>query len=196
MKRLINYLIFVVLSISIISCDKKETAEKDDEKLVIPANIQLGDFFAGGYVFYLNPDKSGGFVFAPSDVSENTFPWGCKNLKLPVLGVKVGDGMKNTQTILSLCAETNIAAKICDLYVSGGYDDWFLPSKDELSWITFVCYEANSKVKLEHKLKPSEFYWSSTESLDDMARVALGNSAVDGGKFRDEKHRVRAARAF
>jgi hypothetical protein len=196
MKNLINFYMFAFLSFFIISCDKKETAEKEDEKLVIPTNIQLGDFFAGGYVFYLKPDKSGGLVFAPSDASENTVPWGCKNLKLPVLGEKAGDGMKNTQTILSLCSETNIAAKICDLYVSAGFDDWFLPSKDELSMITFVCYEANSKVKLEHKLIPSEYYWSSTDSFDDMARVARGNLAVDGAKFRDEKHRVRAARAF
>ncbi|OYZ33345.1 MAG: hypothetical protein B7X86_03240 [Sphingobacteriales bacterium 17-39-43] len=196
MKRLINYFLLASFTILILSCEKKENVEKDEDVVSIPSNIKLGDFFAGGYVFYLKPDKSGGLVFAPSDVTPNPVAWGCKGLKLPILGTKAGDGLNNTKTILSLCSETNIAAKLCDLFASAGYNDWFLPSEDELQLIASVCYEANSNVNADHKLNPLDFYWTSTESHDYMARVNMGKGQLATGKFRDDKHRVRAARAF
>jgi hypothetical protein len=35
------------------------------------------------------------------------------------------------------CPAAVTAAKLCNNYVSGGYDDWYLPSKDELGRITY-----------------------------------------------------------
>ena len=196
MKQLKFYFLLALFSISMLSCEKKQTINEEEEKLTIPANIKLGDFFAGGYVFYLKPDKSGGLVFAPSDVSENPVPWGCRGLQIPILSTEVGEGKNNTETILSLCKETNIAAKLCDLYISGGYSDWFLPSVKELGLIVGVADDANTNVSSEHKLSPQDYYWTSTRVDDIAANVIMGKGQIFTGKFRDEKHRVRAARAF
>src|SRR5690606_38517143 len=48
-------------------------------------------------------------------------------------GVAVGDGATNTAAIIALCDEggTTAASACADLVVEG-YDDWFVPSRDEL----------------------------------------------------------------
>lgn len=192
----------VICSTLILSCEKKERSDVDnqDEKLVIPANIKLGDFFAGGYVFYLNPDKSGGMVFAPSDASVNPVEWGCMDINANAPSDKVGDGSKNTVEILKACGGPNTAARICDTYVSGGYSDWFLPSLDELMLINDVAKGGAGPFNKDHTLTPGN-YWSSSEAAKDhkLAFTLLVFDSRDANivaKQRNEKYKVRAAREF
>jgi len=66
------------------------------------------------------------------------------------------DGKENTRKIIDAFGEGEYAAYICDTLTAYGYDDWYLPSIDELNAI----YSNSDKIiDLE-----SENYWSSTET--------------------------------
>ena len=67
----------------------------------------------------------------------------------------LGAGASNTAAIVALDPdEGRSAAAYTAAYEQGGFDDWFLPSKDELAQL----YAARLFLDLE-----PDFYWSSTE---------------------------------
>jgi hypothetical protein len=88
------------------------------------------------------------------------------------------------------------AAWLCDLLESGGYDDWFLPSKTELNLIYLNLRERGLGGFT------NEWYWSSSENSDRSAwtqNFGTGNqigtdSYFDSGKIKG--HNVRAIRQF
>ena len=105
------------------------------------AEYQLGQFREGGYVYYIAgtyPNQYG-LIASPS---ENQFDglggltnnWGCNGTLLGASGSALGTGRNNTNTILANCPTRPIAASYCDeLWTYNGYNDWFLPSVDEVS---------------------------------------------------------------
>ena len=83
------------------------------------------------------------------------------------------------------------AAKVCQDYIGGGYDDWFLPCKDELNLIRENLYVNNLGGFSDYR------YWSSTESGADHAWAQY--FLTDGSQninFRSYLSRVRPVRAF
>ena len=96
--------------------------------------------------------------------------------------------------ILGGCAEAGIAARLCDdLVINNGgtdYDDWFLPSKDELNQMNI-----NLKQEAVGGFAPMD-YWSSSEDTNNNAWKQLfstGDQLVNGKNL--TKY-VRAARAY
>ena len=68
---------------------------------------------------------------APED--QGVVQWGCLGTPIPGAdGIAVDTGAPNTVDILLGCTTTGIAADLADDYMLDGFDDWFLPSKDEL----------------------------------------------------------------
>lgn len=83
--------------------------------------------------------------------------------------------------------EWNDGIELCANYSKDGYDDWFLPSKDELNFL----YESNV---IEN---PCEWYWSSTEytSTDVWFQYFSGSYAgVQSGSGMSNAHFVRCFR--
>lgn len=115
----------------------------------------------------------------------------------------IGTGAQNTIVIVTQFGDeepyehrTDYAAKLCSDLVSGGYDDWFLPSKDELNaiWENLVDEGngGNSGVggfSLDH-------YWSSSDYTEFAAWVQNFNDGQQGLLDKDFINRVRAVRAF
>ena len=94
--------------------------------------IEIGDFYAGGLVFYIDATGCHGLVAAPSDHGTEV-PWGCPNKSIVgAYPTAVGTGAQNTIYIETACSTVGTAADICANLSLDGYDDWFLPSKDEL----------------------------------------------------------------
>jgi hypothetical protein len=142
------------------------TCEFADEGYDCEGNItaQIGDYFQGGILFYVDESGEHGLISAQSDLGQ--FEWGCYGEYIDGAdGESIGTGYQNTLDIVAGCSETSIAASIAIAYESGGYNDWYLPSRDELyemyntigngSMLTATAGNIGSFI--------SGLYWSSSE---------------------------------
>ncbi|MCB2219423.1 MAG: DUF1566 domain-containing protein [Bacteroidetes bacterium] len=129
------------------------TWEKTNGELL----FYIGQAYGGGIIFYIDGTNQHGLIAASSD--QGYAEWGCFGFDILGTYTGLGYGQANTTAIVNGCWEQGIAAKICNDLVLNGYDDWFLPSKDELNQI------------YEHKAAIGDFidnyYWSSSECTCD-----------------------------
>ena len=89
----------------------------------------------------------------------------------------IGYGRVNTAAIIAQSGPGNYAASFADSYVRNGYDDWFLPSKDELDAV-YNTYAVKGVPKI---VKAA--YWSSSENS---ANYAWYQMFQDGTQFTDQ----------
>jgi hypothetical protein len=188
------------------------TIEKKENAKLAPVTkeFKVGDTGpAGGIIFYVNP-SAGEWKYleaAPARTEVNTF-WASETFPADgILDIRaVGTGKSNTEFIMKQAVAKgggfDWAAEACDALTVNGYDDWFLPSMDELH----MMY-GNLARKGLGDFK-AEWYWSSTpvdveyygkhysawlENLSDGAQSANRDiSRYD----RNRKYRVRAIRQF
>ena len=124
---------------------------------------QVGDTGpAGGKIFYVNPNFTiDGWKYleaAPED-EPNTYLY-ASIYTTGATGTAIGTGQTNTTAIVDTLGSGSYAAKVCAdksiVYKGIVYDDWFLPSKDELNqmYVNKVMIGGFS----------ASYYWSSTES--------------------------------
>lgn len=149
-----------------------------------------GKTYQGGLITYLNTVSGTGLVAAPEDQSTGAL-WGCFDELIGGTSFLIGTGQANTDAIINGCAEPGIAARLCDDLVYGSYEDWFLPSYNELNEL----YE-NLKVNGFGGFSSSPFY-SSTE--DDLGFDVWAKDFDDGFQIFSSKtnsYSVRAVRAF
>ena len=143
--------------------------------------LKLGDYYQGGIICYIYKEKDSlyipweqhGLIISKEDLGYAQ--WGMHGRPISdSTGLKVGQGKTNTEKIVkqfrsgastyfapSLTATSHVnpcAALLCEDYISDGYDDWFLPSRDE--WY---------KLYLEFEflpalgINPLVDYWTSSE---------------------------------
>jgi len=151
---------------------------------------------AGGTIFYVRNNNNGGWRYleaAPYDISKQC-EWGVYKDSV-ITGARIGDGKENSRMILLALSrrkkDTDRAAELCDRLDISGFDDWFLPSLDELATLFKVMQSLN---KLDTFKK--DRYWSSTEKNDrDAFLIHMGNGK-QSDKDKDHNHYVRAIRAF
>lgn len=131
----------------------------DDDDAVQPLTVSIGDTYEGGIVFYIAEDKLSGLVAAPQDQGSEIV-WSAKRKVIPT-EKEIGTGLANTIFIVEAKKgdTEEFAAKAAYDLVLGGYDDWYLPSINELEEL----YKQRAIVGLNE----AGTYWSS--------------SAIDGG---------------
>ncbi len=156
--------------------------------------LKIGQFYAGGYIFYLDETGDHGIVSAPEDAGVAL--WGCGSISIPGTLPDIGTGASNTAIILANCPEEGIAARLCADMDLNGYTDWFLPSIMELDLIyRFLYLEGIANLK-------KNIYWSSTEDpSNDGTNAFIHNftNGVTGGYPKSDSNflwYVRAARSF
>jgi hypothetical protein len=160
-----------------------------------PTVYKVGDKGpAGGIVFYDKGRVLNGWRYleaAPRD--EPTAEWGANGKNVGGTNTGVGAGKRNTELILeylkSTTGETGRAAQFCDEQFAGEFDDWFLPSKDELN----LMYQ-NLKVKGLGGFG-SGYYWSSSESSGS-GYYALAQRFSNGSQDINSKSDPRSVRAI
>ena len=165
---------------------------------------------AGGIVFYVTDDGAHGLEAAPVDQSRGV-AWGCYGTRISEGNDKaVGTGAHNTAEIIAGCRKDVIAARVADSYTLNGYDDWFLPSKDELNEMWLKLADSDGDGNNKGPTDPNNLggftvnnYWSSSEVGGNVAWVQTFFSGNQIGSIKnykntdkDKKHRVRAIRAF
>lgn len=155
-----------------------------------PEPLALGQNYQGGIIVFLDDTGEHGLIAATTDQHTNIAwcPGSCSVTNSTATAP--GSGKPNTDAIVAVQKSGNYAAYICEQLVHNGYDDWFLPSKDELNML-FVQSEAG---RIGNFL-PEE-YWSSTEDDKDRAWQQHMDNGGAGAEIKVNKACVRAMRAF
>ena len=148
---------------------------------------------AGGIVFYDKGDDNDGWRYlevAPESTEEEFRVWGLDETDVGAPGTEIGTGLENTQAIVDEydnLYEGLYAAYFANNLEHEGYNDWFLPSKDELN----AMYERKGDIGISIGL-----YWSSSEYSED---EVWEQDFDTGEQYRVSKEvagRVRAIRRF
>ena len=98
--------------------------------------LSIGDFVGGGVVFWVDPtDNTKGLACALENQSTGIQWFNGVNTTTNATATAVGSGAANTTAIIDNQGptETDYAAGLARAYNGGGFSDWFLPSKGELS---------------------------------------------------------------
>jgi len=132
----------------------------------------------------------------PTDNSTGV-AWGCPGTLIGSGAQSLTNGLANTTAILAGCVTRPIAASICNDLDFGGYDDWYLPARDQLGEI--CSYQAviytgdysSSWIGLDFC---SYSYWTSTEwGANDAYYMEPGGWSLEQSS-KSEIYRVRCVR--
>jgi hypothetical protein len=135
-------LYLILLLVCLYGCKKNDSVSVPTNPVSPPNRPAIGSLNYGGVVFYIlksgdvgyDPNVWHGLVFANTRI-ENKY-WGCYDVFIPnANSTLLGDGKLNTLNISKSCPGLNYAASYCQNLVVNGYDDWYLPTKDELQEI-------------------------------------------------------------
>jgi hypothetical protein len=158
---------YLVLFVFLFACDGT-VEEEEPEEVYLPDKPVRIDY--EGTDLYVHP----------VDNSEN-IEWGGYGGFLKAASLT--NGKKNTDIIVDSLGAGDYAAYVCDTLTAYGYDDWYLPSKKELSAI-FSNYDKLVDID-------SDTYWSSTEENEE---EAWSYNFYSGNKLIIEKYHLKTVR--
>ncbi len=209
MKKTAFAILVLSCIISLNSCKKKingctdatatnYTAEATDNDGSCTYNLSVGETYQGGIIGHIYQSGEPGYIAgeihgiiaSPTDISSG-IQW--YNGSFQTTGATSNsDGKTNTNTIISTQGSGSYAAKLCQDLVLGGYSDWYLPAKAELSTLY------TNKATIGGFTAAS--YWSSTEyAPSGVGNAWFYNTAGAGYAGYGNKanlYAVRAVRAF
>jgi len=173
---------------------KDNEGDKGEASTVnIIIKVSIGDHYQGGIIAYVDNTGEHGIIAASNDQSAGIRWYAGTYVTTGATGTEIGTGKSNTTKIVQMQGAGNYAAKVCDDLVLNGYDDWYLPSRDELN----MLYQ-NRNLIGEFNITTG-FYWSSSEGSGSSANTVWYQDFSSGFQDYSNKigtYRVRAVRAF
>ena len=183
-----------------------------------PIPPAIGDFREGGIVFYIYeagdigyvPGEVHGLIAATTDQS-SAIAWitggNTRTTENGGTSSAIGTGQANTTAMMSQTGYIGGAAKVCTDYTidENGvtYDDWFLPSKDELNLMWSNLADPDGNGQNTGPADPNNIgnfaqqpYWSSKEFNNVFARIQLFDDGSQNVTNKANTVNVRAVRAF
>lgn len=155
-----------------------------------------------GTVFYVTGDGQHGFEVAPANWNgaaddSVTVAWiegGTGDSTQTSLNgntdTKLGSGLDNSEAIIAQADHSNSAAQLCRNYRSDKEDDWFLPSRGDLSML-FLQVERGALEGFD-----SAGYWTSSEFDASNAYFQNLVTGEQGYGLKSENFSVRPIRSF
>ena len=180
-----------------VQVDNSGTTESLTVTIDLEDKNEVGEYKFGGVIFWINSAGNEGLVCATTDQSDGIRWYNGTSIITNANGSSINTGQANTIAIVNAQGIGVYAAKICDDLNLNGYNDWFLPSHDELeemhthkSIIDNVSL-ANSGTSIQ-----SMTYWCSTEDSLHAAETYSFTSTATPADFKSALHRVRAVRKW
>lgn len=163
---------------------------------VFPETLAIGESFGGGVIAYIlqsgDPDyvegEQHGLIAATADATSLMCLSNVISVAPGAYGEAIGTGQGNTTTIVNQAGCTSGVACYCDQLTEGGYDDWFLPSKDELNKL-WLCKDAIGGFV-------NDSYWSSSVCNSGFAWALRFDDGYQCPAAIQSALRVRAVRYF
>ena len=150
----------------------------------------IGQNYQGGKIFYIDKSKKHGLIAAEFDLPNTV--WGCTYDSIEVLGINetaVGRGSSNSQIIVQQCGENTAAGKCLQLDTLG-FNDWYLPSMEEMRGVS-----ENLGRLGQANLTPG-YYWSSTQVNSSKAYLILNANRSPAILSKGVAYSVKPIRSF
>lgn len=156
---------------------------------------------AGGIIFFDKGEISDGWRYLEAAPAETEFraPCGTYDQNVPGTNTGVGFGKRNTTILLAKLkelGETDCAAQLCDSLSHGGFNDWFLPSRDELNLMYKNLREnnlGNFKTEVDRANNTHTYLSSSKTNRNTWGQIfSTGLQSL----YKNGAYTVRAIRAF
>jgi hypothetical protein len=151
----------VCFTIFTVSCSKQveQLSTATSTESAITTSHFIGEHFGGSIIFYLNNTGEHGIIATEQDLEEPAV-WAYTDTITNAIASKPRSGAKNTERIFHVQGDPgdeaeDYAAIECREFSIKGYNDWFMPSKDELN-------EMYKQKEIIGGFRPYA-YWSSTE---------------------------------
>jgi hypothetical protein len=184
MRRKAQLLVALILSVFIVSCGGNTEKKVEKEK-----KFKIGQRYQGGFIFFIDTTNEHGLIVAETD--QGLAAWSPKVFELKGTKTKFGSGTENTKAMLNAGSDP---AKMCDTLHLGGFDDWYLPSKDEIKKI-WESFKDSDTLDFRKSITKAN-YWTSSEYDKDYAWSIYFGSGVIGCGNKLNGCYVRAIRAF
>lgn len=195
MKLFKILILFFLLSNLFFSCKKRgcsdpdalnydKNANKDDHSCYY---YWVGQRYGGGLIYYIDQTKKHGLIVAEFDLPNTQ--WGCYDSTINGADeVGVGAGSQNTLDIVNGCNSIT-AAFLCNSYDTLGYNDWYLPSKEEMKGliVNLGCVGQGNL---------NGYYWSSTEFDSGSAWCVSSANSAFVTLSKSSAYSVRPVRSF
>lgn len=165
----------------------------------------IGELFGGGIVAAVWKVKGveHGLIVSLSDLSDGIM-W--SNIDTVLIGVNAQNainGQINTTAIVGQAGAKTTAAGLCVAYTGGGFSDWYLPSKFEMSQlynsalpINIVLEADGDPATIGFEFINNPYYWTSTEYFNIKSWLQNFFIGTTYNDFKAAPYRVRAVRKF
>lgn len=142
-----------------------------------PTSYTIGQQIGGGIVFWVSHSGREALVAATTDAGQSTWLGATDFKGAPAIAGLVADGIfagsANTKSAVSQALTESIT--MCAASNVGGYTDWYLPSKTELSLLyqqSLTPQNVPAGVPVLSNFNGNLYYWSSTEDTDPSGLLA------------------------